>query len=72
MEEIDVYEEIKIKAIQKGVTLGAICDSIGVSRATLTNWRKRTPISVQTYIKIERYFEELDEQLDKDENEEIS
>jgi len=57
--EKNIVTDLKIKAIQKGLTLTKLCALAGVNRCVLTHWEKREPKSLATLKKLERTLDQL-------------
>jgi hypothetical protein len=57
--EKNIVTDLKIKAIQKGVTLTKLCALAGVNRCVLTHWSRKEPKSLETLRKLEQTLQNL-------------
>ena len=55
------YEEIKKQCKSRGMTVGELCEKADISRATLSNWKKKNPSSIDIIYKIQEVFNSKDD-----------
>jgi len=55
----NIVTELKIKAVQNGVSLTKLCALAGVNRCVLTHWSRKEPKSLETLRKLQDKLAEL-------------
>lgn len=60
-ESTNLYEEIKQKCKEFGITVSKLCVDADISRDTLANWKNKNPGTVDILFAIEKVFQEIKE-----------
>jgi transposase-like protein len=56
----NIGKSFKIRCIQAGVSVKELCDRAGVTTATIRNWEKEEPHSIQLMRKLEAAMKEIE------------
>tara|TARA_R110002167_G_scaffold24774_4_gene86657 strand:- start:457 stop:747 length:291 start_codon:yes stop_codon:yes gene_type:complete len=54
-----IYEQIKSKCKDNGISISKLCEMADISRDTLANWKTENPGTIKTLFAIEKIFSEL-------------
>ena len=56
-----LYNEIKKKCKENGITVSKLCEMSGINRHSLANWKTENPGTIKTLFAIEKIFANLKE-----------
>jgi transposase-like protein len=57
-----VFETIKQRCINTGISMQELCRKSGVSWSTLNNWRRKTPKSLKEYGKLNETLKKIEDE----------